>query len=369
MEKMFGDWYRMVDLQPTGDVLKHRWEGIEAFGKEASPTDILDLARLFHQHKPKTAGFEDTFRDAFHNIDSAFPMTGNDIELGVLAGSCLLYLMKIDDELEACSAGFAMSCPNLQRKVPSAVVPSIETEAHARLAQLSAALRSSQCGELKQVGLPPADKTTEAIVAAMQGGKWPDVNKHLMTLLQATGTAVSQIHEAIEVIQRNLLLQREESDILWWMTAGFSRDFEKPMSSFERSAACILAGKELADSVSIFPGPHAAKAVLHRILMIDKEGGDKPVSIKEAVNGSDRQWRGMWVQKTVNGSVSDLCPVRFAVEKSLETEDMSSWTSAMKGITHVDASMTIQPLDLAYQVYTESLFVRAFEKLEAGHDD
>jgi len=368
MEKMFGDWYRTANLAPTDDLLKRRWQGVEKFADQANTEEVLDLARLFYQRRPKTDGFEDKLREALHAEDSAFEMKGNDVELATLAGACLLHLVKGRGiaRSAACSAALALICPSLQGKGVCGVVPAIETEARAHLAHLSARLRSMSAEECEDIELPSADELSKVIVAASKGGAWPDGGKQLIAWLEAIGDATSQVSDTLQAIQKDMLLHREESDILWWMTAGFSRDLEKPMSELELAGACVLAGKELGNFVKVLPGPYAAEGVIHTMLLKGDSKGAKTITLKQAVNATDRTWRTNWIAQGMTGAAFDLCPVLFAVEKSLETQDESSWTAAFKGVTQIDAAVEMLPTDLALQVYQETLFMKALYETGGG---
>jgi hypothetical protein len=367
MEKTFGDWYRIATCSPTEDLLKRRWAGIEKFASEVAPVDILDLARTFYQRRSKGAGFGDKFREAFYASDNAFQMTGNDLELAVLAGVCLWHLANDgeDDGPTACSADLAIICPSLQGRAPCGAVPAIQTAAHAHLTQLSLNLRTPQTEEFEGAQLPQAGKMADTIVAASSKG-WPEVGKLLGTWLQAVDDATSQ---AYALLKENALLRAEESNMLWWMTAGFSRDLDRPLSEIDPSSACVVAGKELADLVSVLPGPYAGKALLHRILLPGGKKSIKEVNIKEAIDNVDREWRSNWMSTVGNSAVVDLCPLTLGVNKSLESEDSLVWTSALKSIGNVDANLKMEPVALAYQAYQESLFLKAYTKLESESDE
>jgi hypothetical protein len=369
MEKMFTHWYQIANLVPTDDLLKRRWQGIENFAGQASAKDILDLSRLFYQRRPKDSSFKDRLREVFRAEDSTFGMKDNDVELAVLCGACLLHLAKgvMEGKPAAHLAALAIICPSFQGKGVSGVVPAIETEARDRLVKRSARLRSMHLEECEDIELPSADGLSKIITTVSKGaGPWPDSGQQLIAWSKAVDDAISEICNRFQAIQEDMLLRREETDMLWWMTAGFSRDLDRPIAEIEFATACILVGKELGDLVRVLPGPYAARAVIHRMLLAGDSKAANTVSLKKAVNATGIEWRTNWIAQGMTAAAFDLCPVRFAVERSLESGDESSWVPALKGVTQVDATIEMSPTDLAFQVYQEMLFMKALREIAGG---
>jgi len=370
MEKMFTHWYQIANLVPTDDLLKRRWQGIENFAAQASPQDILDLSRVYYQRRPKDSSFKDRLREVFHAEDSTFGMKDNDVELAVLCGTCLLHLAKgvMERKPAAHLAALAIICPSFQGKCVSGVVPAIETEARDRLVKRSAGLRSMHLEECEDIERPSADGLLKMIATVSKGGAgpWPDSGQQLIAWATEVDDAISEICNTFRAIEEDMLLRREETDILWWMTAGFSRDLDKPIAEIDFATACILVGKELGDLVRVLPGPYAARAVIHRMLL----GGDSTpantISLKKAVSATSKEWRTSWIAQDMTAAAFDLCPVLFAVERSLETGDESSWAPALKGVTQVDASIEMSPTDFAFQVYQETLLMKALREVGGG---
>ena len=56
--------------------------------------------------------------------------------------------------------------------------------------------------------------------------------------------------------------------------------------------------------------------------------------------------------------VKDLCPIHFAVEKSLEVDEADDWLPSFKKSAGFEATDKIEPLGLSMQIYQESIFLR-----------
>ena len=86
MHKNFGEWYRLVALEPDGAKLPKRWAGVKEWATELRNSDdsVLETVRIFLGLPSKVS--RDPFLAAFRNQDAAFPQR-NDLELQVLAGA------------------------------------------------------------------------------------------------------------------------------------------------------------------------------------------------------------------------------------------------------------------------------------------
>ena len=82
MHKNFGEWYRLVAIEPDGAQLQKRWAGVEAWEVELRKDDknVLETVRIF-QGPPSKVSMQ-PFLAVFQNQDSAFPQR-NGLELQV----------------------------------------------------------------------------------------------------------------------------------------------------------------------------------------------------------------------------------------------------------------------------------------------
>ncbi len=50
MHKNFGEWYRLVALEPDGAKLAKRWAGVKAWATalRSSDENVLETVRIFH---------------------------------------------------------------------------------------------------------------------------------------------------------------------------------------------------------------------------------------------------------------------------------------------------------------------------------
>jgi len=90
MHVNFADWYSIcttgTETNLIAELLTSRWQGIE---KLAEAPETLQLVRATLQRPSADGEYIGTFRGAFKEADVAFRMSGNELELSVLAGSVL----------------------------------------------------------------------------------------------------------------------------------------------------------------------------------------------------------------------------------------------------------------------------------------
>lgn len=362
MDSNFGEWYRTVHLEPDDNLLKRRWKGVSNFSSKAlTKSKVLGLSRIFYRRKPNDTAFEKEFRTAFLEVDKAFQMQGNDLELAVLAGATLANILKGKDYGLGNIAALATVCPYIQGKGATTTVPDIQKRARAHLVQRSASLRVASRLQWKHIPVPQLDDLLEAISNACKENAITNLEEPLVALLKKLGVATQSVVKGLNQVHRNQLLHREESDALWWMQGRYSRDLEIPLDQVVLPIAGMIAGKELADLVRVVPGPFSARAILHQVLAREGSDAESEFTLSTAINGADREWRERWARSFSNSETIDLCPILFAVKKSLETDDSKSWFAAFKKAMALPASTKIKPIETAMQTYEEGLFIKAYE--------
>lgn len=122
MHRNFGEWYRLVALEPDGTKLAKRWAGVKAWATALRRSDksVLETVRIFHDIPAKAS--RDPFLDVFRREDPAFPQR-NDLELQVLAGASLVECVQTVDSngdglRTAVLAGTALEASSLRAKAP-----------------------------------------------------------------------------------------------------------------------------------------------------------------------------------------------------------------------------------------------------------
>lgn len=361
MDEKFGEWYRKVNLEPDDNLLKKRWKGVSSFSKDITKSRILDLARIFYRRTPINAEFEKEFRSGFFKADAAFKMQDNEPELAILAGATLACIFKEKDNTIGDVAALTTVCPCVQGKITSAPLPDILNEAREYLVQRSATLRKTNELQWKCISVPQLDDSIVAISDACKKNAASLLEEPFTILLKKLKEALQNVTQGINQIQHNHLLYREESDMLWWMQGGYSRDLGTPLDQINLPVASLIAGKELADLVRVIPGPFSVKAIFYQMLSREGSDVDGEVALSSVINEADRKWREEWNQRFSKSEAIDLCPILFAVKKSLETNGDKSWPAAFKKVVGLASNVKINTIDIAMQTYEECLFIKSYD--------
>ncbi len=138
MNTNFPEWYRVACVEPRDEQLKARWQGIEAYCKnDFSSYDVLELIRSFCRCFIDVE-FHKEFMNHFYEKDSAFPKKNN-LELSVLAGATLVYIINNFDGLDNLALLGLVSASFNKRKI---AVPDILGEVKAEFDKRRVAIRN-----------------------------------------------------------------------------------------------------------------------------------------------------------------------------------------------------------------------------------
>ena len=357
MHRNFADWYRAVSLTPPSETLESRWKSIVAFTSGCGAEEIGDLTRMFYGREPKGAEFLEEFRTVFKDEDKTFAMRDNDPELQVLAGSALVNLLVDGQGLDraAALAILVTDCRGL-RKAPLADIPLL---ARNHLNQVSASLRASK------VPAPPmiadfSQKLTQ-VKAHLQANQVPQLVDPLGTFMQGIVDAMQGLANFASASANEQQLRAEESEILWWIVGGCSRDSNTPFQDLPSPSGILIAAKELSELVKNLPGPLAAPAFLSTVIKTAHPELGTKVSISEAIGACTIAWQKSCLQPIPLAKIEDICPLHCAIAKSVEADGNKGWYTVFASLTGLKASEKFKPLDLALQAYDERMFIRALD--------
>ncbi len=369
----FADWYRIcttgTETNLTAELLTSRWKGIE---KLTHAPQILELVRATLQRPSVDGEYLGRFRDAFKEADVTFRMSGNDLELSVLAGSLLseIFLQGAPGADQGsigllCAVGIGVNRPHCI----GPFIHNAETYLDRRLRTLRKQ-REAPSQTFSPRNLKPYVDTYVARLLENQPAQNSEAAKALFEVLVNSLSAITEAtaNELAE-LRRQSELRKEETDVLSWLTAGVSRDAGVTFAELKAPAASLMAGKELADLIRP-PGILAARSLLQGIIPPTKgklqaiippakaKAADKDVTLLAAINATDRSWREGVMQAFTVDPIADLCPALGAVNASLTTDEADGWVAAYKKSYGIDPNTPVQPIDLSYQIHLECLLTK-----------
>lgn len=361
MHKNFGEWYRLVALEPDGAKLQKRWAGVKAWAAALRDKDesVLETIRIFQALPPKAS--RDPFLAAFQEQDPAFPQR-NDLELQVLAGAslvtCIQSVSAAGEGLHtAILAGAGLEASNFRAKKPR--LDEISREVLKGLHAIAVKQRERAPFDPSAIS-EKADAAAEALKQVAASGNWEQLKAAVTPVFQGLVDAVRATDRALGDAGHNLRCADEETNILWWVEGGCSRDTNKPWPALLDGAA-IIAGTELADLTDVALGPRDAAALLDRVLS-ESNGRGKDAPLAAYVNALPDEWARERAAKAKESAL-DLTPLTLAVVHRGKS-DTASWQQYFDASSGMKSSTQATDARVACQAYFEAILLRALAEAE-----
>lgn len=367
MNPLFIDWYQALRIRIDGEELKARWNAVEQLGQDLDLKQCLPLIRLAFQLPKENSQFRNEFGLKIQSIDATFNPRKAKLELVVLASAILYELIQLNPAVLLDQVTLAIACVNCQGvvtrdlRVQQDLTKKALTYQNERAVQIRILERQSFSWPDAITLDSDLDEALDEAEASIEVATPTNFRKPFEVLKNALKNQAKVIaRQAYE-----LKIQREETDILWWLAGRWSDDLEQPYSE-AAAAAALIAGSELERLTTIIPGPRSVPGILDQVLAQvvspkpkTKQSKTAPtVTIKDAVNALSRKQREAFVSRYNASDASDLCPINLAVRKSLETPSGKNWVLAYDSVSPLKASEGFQPLNLAMQTYQEFQLLR-----------
>lgn len=360
MHKDFAERYRLVRIEPNGDVLKSRWAGVEEWSTSLRDNDdaVLETVRIF-QGLPEVTSRE-PFLAVFRKHDPAFHQRDNELEQRVLAGATLVQTVthaEDDDDLRtAVLAGTALAASRL--RVAEGPLEELIGEV---LACLHKVVRHQRRRRAFDSALLTAEeekalsKTIETDVSDHN-----DLRQSFATAFQTILKAVQRSERALAAAAHDLRCADEETNILWWLEGGCSRDLNKPWSAIKDEAP-LTAGWELADLTDVALGPREVAAFLERVVSSTK-GKSKDQPLHTYVNAVSDDWAKARTTDLPERAL-DLAPLSLALLQRAKS-GTSNWQQYFGKTGGVVPSKPLAPEVVAKQAYLEAVLLRTLAVTE-----
>jgi len=364
MHENFADWYRVASVDPQQVPLDLRWKGVEDFAEDVEKSTSLDVVRLLFGKPTKSSDFDSTFRSAFKKVDDSFAMRANELEMEVLAGATIVHLLGSKNRGLADAVALAIVCADFQGLREKPTLGEIIELAQKHLHERSDGLRSQlTTPSIKPLTVKSSDLVDNNTAQSTGALTWSVIQPVIEKLGKLPDKLVTPINKALEKLSLQMLLQQEESNMLWWLFSEHSRDIKTSMLQVGHPAASLVAGKELADLTLVLPGPVAAEAFLDRMLqVVAKNRKHKETTIQEALAARPiKEWKKQAIEEVNLDALDDLCTVHFAMRQSADAMSNNEWAPAFEKRAGVQSDAGLSPVLLAMQVYRERLLIKAME--------
>ena len=354
MNSDFARWYS-ESFMDEGAKRETRWKGVVDVTAKADHLTAEVLTRLAFQTPVPASGrkSEDlggTYSKVIPLIcggDAGFDPAHSARELQFLAAAALIRLVaKLPDAaLIVTTASFGGSRnPELPMDLAGAAEKGLLTlsaRKHARtgLAEL-------------QLAAPKVEfAVTAEALQSMDPTLWKVQldNLHGATLASIDSVVMAQ-NRVVELLHKQISLDEEELQMLWWLLGGFSRRLDKPFTEIDSIVRPLALASELGEMTAVSPGPVSIRAMLSRAGV-----GTGELKLADVVNAVDIGWAKSASDSKLVSPVST--PIHFALEQRVELGSDDTWQSIWSGLTGLSVDAALPAVKLAELFYREHLFI------------
>jgi hypothetical protein len=364
MHKNFGEWYRQVSIPCTDEGLKKRWAGVESWVTtiRGDVAALLETVRIFRGLSERTS--REAFLEAFRKQDATFAQRDNAHEQQVLAGAALVHCITRNETDDASVevavlAGSALEASGLYAADANRTLDEQEGEARASLHTIAQEQRRRREFDTLLLSSEEEDAFTKTIGTNV--GDHNQLRASFEKAFQTLLKAVNRSESALDAAAHGLRCSDEETNILWWLVGGSSRDLDKPWTAL-KDAAPLIAAWELADLTDVALGPQDAHALLERALPETKGSKNKEQALHVYVNAVPDEWAKACVKK-LDAAALDLAPLSLALSKRVESNS-ATWQSFFESVSGLKAATTLAPERVARLAYIEAMLFRTLANVE-----
>ena len=353
MHQDFARWYSAASLGNDQRRRQARWDGVYRVVSDADRDTVEGLLRLAHRSRKMPTTVVQAIRLAFKAADDAFEMSGNDRELAILSGACLAVLMQTNQSVGPAAALSATTAglhggrrPDLPMDLASLAEPEIARWGGANRERPSL----SSC-------LPSDPLRVDFEKAASKVGQqsWEAVSEAFELAANATHLALERIAAGrstlVRAVEGFLRVQDEELQMLWWLTARRSSDYNCTFDAIPSDARPLVLAKELADQTQFLPGPPSILGLLSHAGLKQR----KRIPIPVAVNAADSGWLQEALGELNPSPVAT--PLHDAIKRQLDTGPGDDWVAGWAASTGVAAAHALSGLTLGNLFYRERLLL------------
>lgn len=343
MSESIAKWFRSANIIVLEGVVEKREKGIENFFDNGyDDDDILELVKLFFR-KECTKAFLENFVEKFAQEDSTFA-DDQKKEIHVLSGILLSRMCEsksVDDIFSI--AVYAKSYAFLGNKP---IIGDIYLQIVAACEKAAAENREDIKFDYKGIASLPKE-----VSFSINEGENFEINdgdaKKLSLMIKKINELCTFINKNYrDLADKNKILY-ENTEILWWLLAGYSQDVGKTYAELPLQQAALLVGKDLAEIVENKPGLYFVENLLCKVL--DRNKDEKALFASYIDSCSDDIIEKMFVQS--ESSINT--PILFALNKKKEVGEGSWYKVFEKNFGKTDIEYS--GMELAYQMYLECL--------------
>ncbi len=315
----FSTWLSLAKITPPDETIRKWWTALDGFVPNRD--DVVTLVGRARQLKPNLVG-DTRFLPAIQQQDAAFLPT-HLVGLAVLAAIKLHVMIEEDDTLLA----------DFTTLLTASAFPISEKQ--------------------------PAYLTDLAVLAESKFPGWSR-NRADWSLVQEASEPTIKPDD----LRRVVAVSAEETNILWWLFGGRSRDLDIPFADVSADAIALCAAKELADLTTLLPGPAALKAIADRAIQHGRAKCIGPVVLAQSIRSLPDDWKSAFVTQWAGYPFRQHCRIANAINGHGRTT-ATKWPGDFATLTGLPKDYKLPAATLANLFYRECLVPRAWQQAES----
>lgn len=345
-----GKTLRSAGMPTTNEIIEMRSDGIEDYlGGSLSDDTIIELVKLFYTGQCDKGVFEE-FVEAFHSYDCNF---ADDLhnEIKILAGLVLSRIIEIDKEyyqiilLEIYAQvyeflGYTSNCTEITN--------AIHIDFNRRRSEKRENITFSATNLSKVEDSVKFEETEESEENTYVYNDI--VANNLDIIVDKVNEVINRLNQFDHSEQEKLSILYEDSQMLWWLLTGISDDYNKKYSEIDIKNSAILAAKDLAQRVKIYPGPFAAESLLKKVFDYVKKNKDIYL-FDEYIDAVDDNV----ITSLLDEEIPYDTPILYALKKKEENGSGNWKTAFLKKFQLKKQDFTV--FEIAYETYLECLLL------------
>ncbi len=356
LEENMRVWYQKINREPVEGCFEKRWQSIQNFKKSCSPTDLLNLAKLFFE-RSVAKEFGNNFAKYFCDADPTFSLIYRK-ELGFWAGAVLLDLATNRPYYDSLAEFLTLVFEYRQNGV--CVSNEILNAIKYKYQEDASAIRENDDDISPNIKLASIRAASTHI---KQNSFDADAPNKTVSALDEIQKVIQDIYQKIDVFKTRQSVLYEDSQLLWWMMSGCSNDLELPYKQIDKVSGCLVIGKEAADLITNLPGPISICNILSCVINNCKGKSDK-ISLGNIVTSLDKGWTERFTEKYKSHNFCDDMPICAAIIRSNNTNTQQEWLPKFEIEVMSEKCMRDStPLEYAMQIYYEVQAMEAYDML------
>jgi hypothetical protein len=358
---LFPTWYAsIVKRDASPEEITSRRKAIEKINSEEEPSFWFNTLKIALR-QPVEAQFISDFSNYFKQYDESFPLADNENLISNLACCSVAQRIETNDYLsDVLSIGiqsFLFCHPEATFQI-SDFVPFARNkwiEECTRLRSIESATLSVSTMTFTKGDVKNTVNTQEA---------FDEIKAHFVKIQKDIAAVNGQVNKLINH-NENVAVLAEETDMLWWVFGGRSRDTNEIFTSVEFPISIVRLAKETAELTKILPGFANIASILAKSIdsNLKQESVKKDATLTDYVNATTDQLEKdllAYCVPELDFATPFLTSLKIRSELGTERE---AWTKVMSGKYKVNLAEATLPFELAKQLYLELMLSKAHKEL------